>query len=93
VERVGSAESFFELGGHSLLATQAVARIRSVFEIELPLRVLFEHPSVQQISRYVAASESTPGRAERLASLWLKIQSMAASAVTEELQRVEGSAR
>ena len=45
-EQIGIHANFFELGGHSLMATQVISRVRQVFKIELPLRSLFEYPTV-----------------------------------------------
>ncbi|HLO85983.1 MAG TPA: amino acid adenylation domain-containing protein [Nostocaceae cyanobacterium] len=51
---VGRHNNFFELGGHSLLATKVISRLRESFKVEIPLRTLFESPTVAELDQAIA---------------------------------------
>jgi amino acid adenylation domain-containing protein len=53
VPDVGLNANFFDVGGHSLLATKVISRVRSAFEVNLPLRALFDNPTVAGLTRAV----------------------------------------
>ncbi len=50
IDRVGLNDNFFELGGHSLNATQLVSRVGKAFQVEMPLRFLFESPTLASLA-------------------------------------------
>jgi amino acid adenylation domain-containing protein len=53
LERIGIHENFFDLGGHSLLATQVVARVSDAMHVDVPLRRLFETPTIAELAAIV----------------------------------------
>ncbi|HEY9849783.1 MAG TPA: condensation domain-containing protein, partial [Leptolyngbyaceae cyanobacterium] len=53
IEKIGIHDNFFTLGGHSLLATQVISQVKKAFQIELPLRRLFESPTIASFAQLV----------------------------------------
>jgi acyl carrier protein len=62
VEPIGVHDNFFALGGHSLLATQVIARIHYRLSLDIPLRSLFEAPTIRQLAGLIEAQPMAPGR-------------------------------
>ena len=67
LERIGVHDNFFDLGGHSLLATQIISRLCGAFQIDLPLRSLFEAPTVAELARDIGQKKIEQIDSQRLA--------------------------
>ena len=76
LDRVGIEDNFFELGGHSLLATRLVSRIAESFSVRLPLRRIFEDPTLERLSLVIANGQEEKGRPESLLEMLAEIRAL-----------------
>jgi amino acid adenylation domain-containing protein len=74
LDRIGIHDSFFDLGGHSLLATQLISRVQKTFEADLPLRALFESPTVAGLSELIVQKQADALSEDELAQLLAEAQ-------------------
>jgi acyl carrier protein len=68
LQRVGVHDNFFDLGGHSLLATRIISRVRKSLSVDLPLRTIFESPTIAKLAEDIANSQPTADYSIRRAS-------------------------
>ncbi|HKV35211.1 MAG TPA: amino acid adenylation domain-containing protein [Pyrinomonadaceae bacterium] len=102
-QQIGVDDNFFSVGGHSLLATQVISRIRQRFEIELPLRAMFESPTIaelslaaerareQQIRTQTPALTTGKRRQRKLDQLLTKVQSLSEAEARQTLDQIRVS--
>ena len=90
VERVGRHDNFFQLGGHSLLATQVMSRVQEEFQIEVPLRELFEQPNIANLAALVVRMRGEQQELDE-AQILAMVEGLSEEELTTLLEPVAGS--
>ncbi len=74
-EAVGVTDDFFDIGGNSLQVIKLVARIRKLFQLEVPPGIVFDHPSIAALAQALRG-HAAPGRIDQIATLRLSLDGM-----------------
>jgi acyl carrier protein len=87
IHPIGVSDNFFDLGGHSLKATRLLAKVRSVFRMQLPLSVVFEATTVEALACALVEHEAKPGQTAKIARVLRRIKSISPAELKDELER------
>ena len=85
--KIGVYDNFFTIGGHSLLATQVISRLSTAFQLELPLRTLFEAPTIDGLVNELARRHGERETVEEIALILQEIDQLTEDEVVQHLSR------
>jgi len=86
LEKVGILDNFFDLGGHSLLATQLVSRIRREFKTPLPLRAIFEQPTIESLALHLLQQQAKASGRDEIDELLEGLESITDETAERQLK-------
>jgi acyl carrier protein len=89
VEQVSIRDNFFDLGGHSLLGTQFIARLKDLLGVAMPIRRLFESPTIEGLAAVLLEDSSLRDSIEQTAKWVLEVSRMSEAEIAAQLQKGE----
>jgi amino acid adenylation domain-containing protein len=89
VQEVGVYDNFFNLGGHSIMAAKAIFRVREAFRVDLPLRDLFEHPTIDGLINVMSGIWGSRDTVEQVAETFMALQELSQEEIKALLHKIE----
>lgn len=89
-ERIGIHQNFFDLGGHSLLATQVISQVRETFQVDVPLRTLFDAPTIAAFAAAMVLEPETRPQIERMAEMLVSLNALSEEELEQRLSALQG---
>ena len=85
VDQVGIHDSFFELGGHSLLASQIVSRVITTFHVDLPVKALFDSPTVAEMAPIITGTQAKVADPHEIGRMLAELETLSNEQATQLL--------
>ena len=65
IDKLSVHDNFFEIGGHSIMAMRLITRIREYFQINMPIRLVFELPTVREMAEWITNQQATDSEEDK----------------------------
>ncbi len=87
IGQIGIYDDFFDLGGNSLMGTQLISRLRDTFKVELPIRALFEDPTISGVCKVIEQEKDSGSGDDDMSRMLKELEEMDSSDVQEMLEK------
>ncbi|MDP2604350.1 MAG: AMP-binding protein, partial [Deltaproteobacteria bacterium] len=85
LDKVGIHDNFFDLGGHSLAASRVISRVIQTFQLELPVKALFDAPTVAEMAAIITQNQAKQGSDAELAQMLREVEAMTEDEARKQL--------